>query len=160
MHPHTQPLRDEHLALLPELSALRLAAEAVGTPAAGEHLERARRLLVRHLYPHMAAEDEVLYPTIDRLVGADATDTMRLDHEEIRRRTTRLEEALREDTTVQDAALRSELYGLDAIIRLHLMKEEQLYYPILDGALDDPGAAELVANLHEAERTHHREDRP
>jgi N-acetylglucosamine malate deacetylase 2 len=45
MFPCSQPLRDEHRALLPELAALRVAADAVGRPDGPEHAERARRLL-------------------------------------------------------------------------------------------------------------------
>ena len=152
LEPLTQPLRDEHLALRPELSALRLAADAVGTEALGEHLDRALRLLVRHMYPHMAAEEEVLYPAIDRIVGSSATATMRHDHDEIRRQSARLEAAAGEADAGQDAELRSTLYGLDAIIRLHLAKEEELYYPLLDQHLAGPEAAEIIAAMHRVER--------
>ncbi|HET6949917.1 MAG TPA: hemerythrin domain-containing protein [Acidimicrobiales bacterium] len=65
----TEPLRDEHRALLPELAALCVAADAVGSPAATAQLDRTQRLLERHLLPHMAAEEAALDPTIDRLVG-------------------------------------------------------------------------------------------
>ena len=154
MEPRTQPLRDEHRALLPELSALRDAADAVGTPVAGEHLERANRLLRRHLFPHMIAEEEVLYPAIDRVAGSPATATLLRDHAEIRRRTAQLEAATQEPGTTRDNERRAALYGLDAIVRLHLANEEELHYPLLDEHLDEQAAAELVAAMHEAERAH------
>jgi iron-sulfur cluster repair protein YtfE (RIC family) len=152
--PATQPLRDEHRALLPELGALRVAADAVGSPVAGEQLDRAWRLLHRHLLPHMAAEEATLYPTIDRLVGNDATATMRRDHDEIRKRIGALD-ALRSSDEPDSGAqgeLRAVLYGLDAIVRLHLAKEEELYYPLLDTQLSGDEAAELVTAVHEVER--------
>lgn len=154
MNPATQPLRDEHLALLPELGALRAAADAIGSPAADEHLDRARRLLDRHLLPHMAAEEEALYPTIDRLVGGDATATLRHDHDEIRRRISTLG-ALRgssEHGTAVDRELRATLYGLDAIVQLHLAKEEALYFPLLDAKLSSDEADDVVTAIHRTER--------
>jgi iron-sulfur cluster repair protein YtfE (RIC family) len=152
--PATQPLRDEHRALLPELGALRVAADAVGSPAAAEQLDRARRLLDRHLLPHMAAEEATLYLTINRLAGNDATATMRRDHDEIRKRIGALD-PLRGSSGPDSGAegeLRAALYGLDAIIRLHLAKEEELYYPLLDTQLSGDEAAQLVAEVHEVER--------
>lgn len=150
----SQPLRDEHRALLPEIRALRVAADAVGTASAGARLESARRLLDRHLVPHMAAEDTALYPRIDELAGTDATVTMRRDHDEIRRRIADLD-ALQGRSDVDaavDSELRAALYGLDAIVQLHLAKEEELYYPLLDAHLDGSEAVELVTAVHRVER--------
>lgn len=160
MMPATQPLRDEHSALLPELGALRVAADAVGTREGPETLDRACRLLDRHLLPHMKAEETTLYPTIDRILGTDATVTMRHDHEEIRRRIADLY-AIR-GSGVSDANtdrdLRAALYGLAAIVRLHLSKEEELYYPILDERLRGAEGVEVVNALHAAERDLYRRD--
>ncbi len=158
MNPPSQPLRDEHLALLPELSSVRDAADVIGTATAGEHTRRALRLLERLLYPHMAAEDEVLYPAIDRIMGCEATATMRRDHDEIRRRTAQLQATVSTEFD-QDSELRSAWYGLDAIIHLHMAKEEELYYPILDRHLDGPATAELVAAMHRAARQHYSDER-
>jgi iron-sulfur cluster repair protein YtfE (RIC family) len=164
MDPATQPLRDEHLALLPELSALSAAADAIGSAEAPEQLDRAQRLLDRHLLPHMAAEEAALYPTIDRLAGTDATATLRHDHDEIRRRIATLE-ALRgssEPNANVERELRATLYGLAAIVQLHLAKEEELYYPLLDARLSGDEADDLVTAIHQAERDlyHAKPDRP
>lgn len=159
MMPATQPLRDEHRALLPELCALGSAGDAVGTPGCGEALERACRLLERHLLPHMFAEETALYPTIDRLTRADATAAMRHDHGEIRRRIADLG-ALRASDAADRAVqrdLRAALYGLDAIVRLHLAKEEELLYPFLDAHLSRSEAATVVAELHRVERDLYQE---
>jgi iron-sulfur cluster repair protein YtfE (RIC family) len=159
MNPATQPLRDEHLALLPELGAVRVAADAIGSPAAPEQLARAQRLLERHLLPHMAAEEAALYPTIDRLAGTDAAATLRHDHDEIRRRISTVQ-ALRVSSDAEEVIqrqLRAALYGLDAIVKLHLAREEELYYPLLDAELSRDEADDVVAAIHQIEHDLHHE---
>ncbi|MCK9521066.1 MAG: hypothetical protein M0R74_18885 [Dehalococcoidia bacterium] len=45
MPPGTQPLRDEHRELLPELELLRTAAEGIDSPAAVDLVSQALRFL-------------------------------------------------------------------------------------------------------------------
>ena len=153
----TQPLRDAHRALLPELGVLRIAADAVGSADGAEQFDLALRLLERHLLPHMAAEEAALYPTIDRLSGNDATVALRHDHSEIRRRITTLGSLRRstEPSAMLQHLLRAALYGLDAIIGLHLDREEHLYYPLLDANLSPEESADLVTAIHRIERDLH-----
>lgn len=155
----SQPLRDEHRALLPEIGALRAAADAVGTTVADARLDSARRLLDQHLVPHMAAEEAVLYPRIDELAGTDVTVTMRRDHNEIRRRLVTLGELQGRAGAGAgvDSELRAALYGLDAIVRLHLAKGEELYYPLVDAQLGGSEAVEVVTAVHRVERSLYRE---
>lgn len=148
----TQPLRDEHRALAPELAAVRDAADAVGSAAGSEYVERARRLLVRHLVPHMDAEEAVLYPAIDRAAGSDVTTSLRRDHDEIRRRLADLAGQSAAPAGSRANDLRAALYGLDAVVQLHVAKEEELYYPILDRQLSDGDVLTVVVAMHEAER--------
>lgn len=152
--PCSQPLRDEHRALLPELAAVRAAADAVGRSDGPEHAARARRLLARHLVPHMIAEEMVLYPAIDRLGGCDVTATLRLDHDEIRRLTAMLDQH-RDSGSGEE--LRAALYGLDAVVRLHLAAEEAVLYPVLDERLDNEQAAEVISGMHQVERRLYRD---
>lgn len=156
--PATQPLRDEHRALLPEIGALRAAADTVGTPAGEEAFERACRLLERHLLPHLEAEEGALYPTIDRLSGPHATATMWHDHDEIRRRVAELRDLRRGPEASAKNDLRAALYGLDAIVRLHVAKEEALHYPLLDEHLGRLEAAQLVEAVHRTERQLYERD--
>lgn len=152
--PHTQPLRDEHLALLPELAALRTAADAIGSPNAVEQIERAHRLIDRHLLPHMTAEERALYPMINALSqDVDVTATLRRDHDEIRRLAARLAAPAAES---DDNDLRATLYGLDAIVRLHMATEEELYYPLIDESLDEATAATVIGSVHAVEHDLHR----
>lgn len=150
----SQPLRDEHRALLPELGVLRVAADAVGSAEAVEQLELALRPVDRHLLPHMAAEDAVLYPAIDTLIASNATVGMHYDHNEIRRRVDTLKTLRRPPETdpTPPHQFQAALYGLDAVIRLHLDEEEQLYYPLLDAKLSAEQAADLIGSMHQVER--------
>ena len=111
---------------------------------------------MHHLIPHAQAEEQVLYPTVGRLLRTlEATDTMSRDHLEVILLTEELE-ALRLHlffaplTEPEEQALRRVLYGLYAIIKLHLAKEEEIYLPILEAHLH----AEEVDRMVEAmERT-------
>lgn len=128
---------------------LRVAADAVGTSAAMEHALRAHRLLVRHLLPHMAAEETVLYPVMDRLAERDVTQTLLRDHDEIRRHAAQIEAAVLDPGGSGENDLRAALYGLDAIVHLHLANEE-LLYPLFDLYLDDAAALAIITAMQQA----------
>lgn len=164
-HPHdapTAPLRAEHLHLLPDVDALAGAGDAVGLSSAAElraRVDDSHEFLVGHLIPHAAAEDEVLYPEVDRLIGERGgtrpTDTMRRDHLEVVRLTERLGR-LREllhggDLTQADEReLRRVLHGLHAVVRLHFAKEEEVYLPLLERELTPAEVADLVERMERA----------
>lgn len=142
----TQPLRDEHRELLPEVEVLRDAADRVELPEAHDLVGRAVEFLTGHLIPHAKAEDAALYPVVDRLLGASrATATMSRDHVEVGRLTAELQGChLQWHGTAADRALaRRLLYGLYALVALHFAKEEEIYLPLLDAALS-PGEAEAM----------------
>jgi iron-sulfur cluster repair protein YtfE (RIC family) len=108
--------------------------------------------LIHQLIPHAQAEEQVLYPAVGRLLRAlEATETMSRDHLEVIRLTEELE-ALRLHlfyaplSESDEQTLRRVLYGLYAIIKLHLAKEEEIYLPILEARL----SAEEVDHLVEA----------
>ena len=133
---------------------LRVAADAIGSSAAMEHAMRAHRLLVRHLLPHMAAEEIVLYPAMNRLAERDVTATLLRDHDEIRRYATQIERASLDPQGSSANDLRAALYGLDAIIHLHLANEE-LFYPLLDLQLDDAAALTIITAMQQAKQAKH-----
>lgn len=152
-----QPLRDEHAELLPHIEQLRVAADHIATdvPAAGD-METSLNFLERHLLPHAMAEDEVLYPAVARLMGAEkATDTMRRDHaavggliDDLRRIRQDIGEG--KPTEPQAREARRVLYGLHTLVRVHFDKEEEIYVPILESALSEREAAELYHRMEEA----------
>ena len=139
-----QRVRDEHRELLARIEVLRTVADSIGTApmeSIREGVGQAYTFLIHQLIPHAQAEEQVLYPTVGSLLRAvEATQTMSRDHLEIIRLTEELE-ALRLHlfyTPVSEAdeqALRRVLYGLYAIIKLHLNKEEEIYLPILEARL-------------------------
>lgn len=155
----TGPLREEHRHLFPHVDQLAAAGDAVGRASAGEvqaDVDTAYRFLVEQLIPHATAEDEVLYPEVDRLLGARgdmrATDTMRRDHVEVVRLTERLG-GLRErlhDGVGEEDELRRVLYGLHAVVALHFAKEEEVYLPLLDRELTERQAQELFERMERA----------
>jgi iron-sulfur cluster repair protein YtfE (RIC family) len=139
-----QHVRDEHRELIARIELLRIVAESIGSAPAEsirEGVGQAYSFLMHHLIPHAQAEEQVLYPTVGRLLRTlEATDTMSRDHLEVIRLTEELE-ALRLHlffahlTESEEQALRRVLYGLYAIIKLHLAKEEEIYLPILEAHL-------------------------
>jgi len=139
-----QRVRDEHHELVARIELLRTVAERVGSASIEsirEDVGQAYSFLTHQLIPHAQAEEQVFYPTVGRLLHAlQATDTMSRDHLEVIRLTEELE-ALRLQlfyTPVSESseqALRRVLYGLYAIIKLHLAKEEEIYLPILEARL-------------------------
>ena len=148
-----QVIRDEHRELVARLELLRTVADSIGstaTEALREGVGQAYIFLIHQLIPHAQAEEQVLYPTVGRLLYAlEATDTMSRDHLEVIRLTEELE-ALRLHlfyaplSESDEQALRRVLYGLYAIIKLHLSKEEEIYLPILEARLPDSEVHGLV----------------
>lgn len=148
----TQPLRDEHRELLPNIEMLRSTADLVGAAMTDEVcglLDEAHEFLVEHLIPHAQAEDRVLYLVVEEAMGAPgATKTMSRDHVAVVRLADELgwlRSQLHGSTVTRDQAmaLRRVLYGLHAIVKIHFEKEEELYLPVLDRWLTEAQAGDL-----------------
>ena len=143
-------LRAEHRELAPPLARIRLLADRLGTmqPAdALAELQRTRDFLVDTLMPHEEAEDRDVFPLLARAAGNDdVTAALHRTHTEIFhliRFTDRLvAEVPDEGPGPEDLTdLRRVLYGLDAILRLHMAQEEELYLALSD---EQPEQAEPV----------------
>lgn len=148
-----QFIREEHRELVARIEFLRTVADSIGS-ATIESLRadvgQVYTFLIHQLIPHAQAEEQVLYPTVGRVLRAvEATGTMSRDHLEIIRLTEELEtlrlrlfyEPL---NPADEQALRRVLYGLYAIIKLHLAKEEEIYLPILEARLHPEEADHLI----------------
>jgi iron-sulfur cluster repair protein YtfE (RIC family) len=140
----TQPLRDEHKALLPHIESLRLAGDAVNeslTSSAHAGIDEAYNFLTHQLIPHAQAEEKALYPVVQKAMGAaQATATMSRDHVEVDRLTQelgslRVHKSQLSITFEQARALRRVLYGLYTLVKVHFAKEEEIYLPLLDSKL-------------------------
>lgn len=155
----TDPLRHEHAELLPRVDALRATADAVAlldAGALGAALDERLEFLRGHLAPHADAEDAVLYPVVDRVLGAPGvTAAMSRDRVEVHHLVAELA-ALRDAvaaTGVDDDRRREVqrvLYGLYAVVRLHFAKEEEVYLPLLDAALSPDEADEVFDRMSSA----------
>ncbi len=159
MPPLTQPLRDEHLELLPNIERLHTVADAIGmvpSESVRQGVEEAYTFLTHQLTPHAQAEERVLYPTVGRLMGAPAaTATMSRDHREIERLTQELGtlrpqlvgESLGE---AEVQALRRVLYGLYALVAVHFAKEKDICFPLLDARLTIQEAQQMFEEMERA----------
>ena len=152
----TEPLRAEHRGLLPDLESLVAIAESLDnwevavTPG---RLTEVIAFLRDHLVPHARAEEAVLYPEVERVMGSPrAMATMVADHTEIVRRidalgVTATAVGVGPPSTDKRNELRAELFGLWAILRLHFDKEEEVLLPELDAHLTRDEAQTLFANM-------------
>ncbi len=159
MNTLTQPLREEHKELYPEVDGLRLAGDAVRetlSPADRAQIDRAYEFLTHHLLPHAQAEEAALYPAVRKVMGTPSgTATMERDHVEVHRLTEELGE-LRDQihdgplTWEQVSGLRRVLYGLYALVKVHFAKEEEVYLPLLDAGLTQQDAAAMFETMEQA----------
>ena len=157
--PTTSPsrlLRAEHVSLQRGVANLARAAAAVSEwsfPDTSDRLRRLRGFLYGSLLPHAEAEEGVLYPLMDKVLGSHGCIvTMVADHEEIHRRIDAFAELAAAvgqgpPTAAEREALREHLYGLWAIVRLHLDKEDQLLFPLLDERLTPADVETLMEEL-------------
>jgi heavy metal translocating P-type ATPase len=158
----------EHETIRPAIEQLRLAADALETLPPAEAMTtagRAHGVLTTQIAPHEAAEEQVLYPALDRILGGrDVTATMSRAHAEIAHQTRRLGQLLADigDQPPDEADitdLRALFYGLHAILRLHTIQEDESYLSLSDDqtAHPPPGPAAALAaqagpNVEEAQR--------
>jgi iron-sulfur cluster repair protein YtfE (RIC family) len=148
------PWRVEHAGLRREAAGLARVASGLSAWSAAttpDELAVVRDFLHDRLLPHALAEETVVYPTLDELLGVEQfTIGMRADHDAIRRRADALTALVADvgrgpPTPAQAEALREHLYGLWAIIDLHLDKEERTLFDLLDARLT---AADIRALHH------------
>jgi iron-sulfur cluster repair protein YtfE (RIC family) len=155
----TLPLHDEHKELLPHVEQIREVAEKVCNGPISEiraGIEEVYDFLAYHLVAHAQAEDEALYPVVQKVLGSPlATKTMSRDHVEVGRYIAELAE-LKEGLNVkaltprQAQALQRVLYGLYGLLKVHFAKEEEVYLPILDQQLTPESAREMFGNMEAA----------
>jgi hemerythrin-like domain-containing protein len=102
------------------------------------------------LAPHISWEEAWLYPEIDRRLGTPwATRAARFDHRQIREMAARLRAdqhllGTREAGEPQ-ADARCHLFGMEALLRAHIEREERFLIPLLS---DEGSSAEVEALDH------------
>lgn len=116
-----------------------------------QRLEHVLTFLRTGVLAHAEVEEATVYPAAERLLRAigGATDTMTIEHEQICARVDELERIAAEEPDSE--ALRSRiarsLAALEALLRAHFDKEEEVYLPLL--AHLAPAQASALANALE-----------
>lgn len=102
------------------------------------------------LQPHMAWEEAWLYPELDARTGTPwATRAARFDHQQVREMAAKLradQHSLgRHETADQHSEMRCHLFGLEALLRAHIEREERFLIPLLDEEHRSPHTEEGAA---------------
>lgn len=120
--------RSEQATLITGFGQLmQKAVDPAATHTARAHLVLYLRAVI---LPHARAEEEVLYPVVDSVLGTKgyATATMVLDHRAVERLVDDLSALA---SSPYPEAYRRKLYALDAVLETHFAKEEAFILPIL-----------------------------
>ncbi len=145
----TRRFQVEHLRVRAVLDQIQATADRLGKmdrSTAATSLAELHRLLVDEVQPHEAAEQDELYPALDKLLGGrDPTGPMSRAHVEIAHQIRRLGQVLDElgpdgPDDEDTAELRRLLYGLYAVLKLHTTQEEEAYL-----TLGEDASGELTA---------------
>jgi len=129
-------LRRDHERMVEELACIRVVVDALPhLPQADlEDFNAALARLSRNLERHAETEEREVYPALRRqLGGARLEAAMVADHRAIEATATELT-ALGPDRPACLAAL---LHRLDALVTLHIAKEEEIVFPAVPGP--EPG---------------------
>ncbi|HEY7126855.1 MAG TPA: hemerythrin domain-containing protein [Ktedonobacterales bacterium] len=149
-------IHQHHQAIINMLSAQRAALEEAPQAANAETLTA---FLKAELLPHALGEEQHLYPAVEPLIKehGEATATMRVDHQQIRSYVLQLDElaqALQQADESQQPALLQRFYRLtlqlEAVLELHLEKEEQVYLPLFERYLSEQEQQRVLDGMHEA----------
>jgi iron-sulfur cluster repair protein YtfE (RIC family) len=151
-------VRVEHHALQSHLEAIGRIADSIGEANVEETRAGVRNVcefVNHHLRPHMQAEDQVLYPLLDHLLGTlSATAALRRDHRAVTALIDQLgslRRVLQDSSLDRDLVhqLRRTLYGLYFLLTSHFAKEDELYFPLLDVRLDAAATEDLARRMRE-----------
>jgi iron-sulfur cluster repair protein YtfE (RIC family) len=147
--------------LLPYAEAVLRVADSVGQPSQAvllSGLDAVLSFLNNDVMSMAYAEDRVLYPEITRLLATpEAAVAMGRDHQEIAWLGEQLSDLRAQlDSEPLNAfranELRRLLFGIYALLRLHFIKEQEVYLPLIERSC----TAEELASLHrrlQSERT-------
>jgi len=130
----------EHLDLVRGINRIHEVAARVGraaTPALSLDVLEVLRWVDRTLEPHIAWEESFLYPDLDARAGTPwATRGARFDHRQIRDMVAVVRADQQRlhapDRIDREDAPRCHLFGLEALLRAHIEREERFLLPALD----------------------------
>ncbi len=149
-------IREQHTGLRDRFAR---RAERALSRGGRDELNALIAFLEGELLEHARAEHEHLYPAVDEVVRQHgrATATMDIDHEAIEKRVHEVTVALerlrlateRRDRAEAKRIIREALLRLEALLDVHLEKEERVYLPLLEAYLDAGEQRELLGKLDE-----------
>jgi len=160
-----EAIRNHHKELVETLTR-QVAALADERPDADP--QALASFLQQELLPHAAGEEQHLYPTVAPLVSEHgrATATMSVDHEFIEGYVRRIAEAAVALRTAQgreraglESRLRRLALQLEAVLLLHLEKEERVYLPLFEEYLSEGEQERVLDGMHSAYDTGEAIDR-
>jgi hemerythrin-like domain-containing protein len=151
----SEAIHNHHQELASSLHGY-VAAIGEGTSAADPQALVA--FLQGDLLPHAAGEEAYLYPAVDPLVNeyGRPTATMMVDHEHIKDYVAQIEATAQALTTAtpdaraaQETALQRLCWQLEAILLVHLDKEERVYLPLFEEHLSPEVQQRILDGMHE-----------
>ncbi len=164
MNTLTEAIRKHHLSLAKTLEA---HARAVGGNEPQVEREAFVAFLKGDLLPHARGEERHLYELVDALVRKHGkpTATMMVDHEFITDYVAKIEEVSQRLASATCCDQREQLLRrlhdlalrLDAIVELHLAKEERIYLPLIEEhvAIERQSAVlQAIHGSYEKEKKH------
>ncbi|HZC06267.1 MAG TPA: DUF2249 domain-containing protein [Ktedonobacterales bacterium] len=165
-HQLTAAIRAHHSSLAATLDGYTADVERgvadLDTASLSTLLDGVTSFLSGELLPHAQGEERTLYPALDPIIRdrGKPTATMSIDHEYIgehARRITEIAQALRSSNASDRASLsqrlQRELIQLQGLFSVHLAKEERVYLPLIEEAVNAGDQQALLAALHEEAET-------
>ncbi|MDO8485940.1 MAG: hemerythrin domain-containing protein [Candidatus Limnocylindrales bacterium] len=140
----------EHDDLVRGINRIHDVACEIGrrpTPELSVHVLDVLQWLDGTLEPHIGWEEAWLYPEIDARIGTPwATRAARFDHQQVREMAARLRAdphlLSSHEAGDHEAEIRCHLFGLEALLRAHIEREERFLIPLLD---DDRSSVQTAA---------------
>lgn len=109
------------------------------------------------LLPHARGEERHLYPAVEGLLREHgrATATMSVDHEYIEGYVAEIEKAVQAIESGGDASRARErlerlVLQLQAVLQVHLEKEERIYLPLMEQHMPEEEQEGIVNRMHSA----------
>jgi hemerythrin-like domain-containing protein len=159
-----QPVRvfaeHEHLDLVRGINRIHDVAWEIGrlaTPELSTDVRDVLHWVDSVLEPHIAWEEGWLYPDLDARAGTEwATRAARFDHQQIREMIALVRSDQQQlhsmDHVDRHGRMRCHLFGLEALLRAHIEREERFLLPLLDAMIRTPSRPDSAAPSPPAER--------
>jgi hemerythrin-like domain-containing protein len=153
-------MRDDHRRVLERVAALETLMSEGGAWKSDSRVEAELQdvlsLMERQFATHMAAEDDVLFPSLlESLPEAKASvEPLVTEHAELRDMAQRLQATLAEaDPTDRDEQLAVQLRDLIDLLRIHIRKEEAVVISVAERVLRPREVEALAARMSQPPRS-------